>query len=230
MFAARAGAALRHEPMSADPSDRERALALTPVSPDVAARLDRFVDLLLQTQVHTNLIAPSTISTIWTRHVADSLQLLKHAPDAKIWMDFGSGAGFPGLVIAAALAGVPGSLVHLIESTKKKAAFLSETARAIGAPVQVHPVRIEDFVNKTTPLPDVVTARALAPLDKLLVWAHPILSRGVPAFFMKGQDVEAELTEASKSWTIDTSLIPSLTDPRGRIVHVRSLKRRKSPP
>jgi 16S rRNA (guanine527-N7)-methyltransferase len=215
--------------MSAEASDRDRALALTPVSPEVAVRLDQYVERLLQTQAHTNLIAPSTIPTIWTRHIADSLQLLKLAPDAKIWMDFGSGAGFPGLVIAAALTDVPGALVHLIESTKKKATFLSEAARHIGAPVKVHPVRIEDFVNNATPLPDVVTARALAPLDKLLAWAHPLLSRGVPAFFLKGQDVEVELTEASKSWSIEASLIPSLTDPRGRIVHVRSLKRRKSP-
>lgn len=216
--------------MAADVSDRDRALALTPVSPEIAAQLDKFVELLLQTQAHTNLIAPSTIPTIWTRHIADSLQLLKLAPpNAKIWMDFGSGAGFPGLVIAAALADVPGASVHLIESTKKKAAFLSEAARHIGAPVKVHPVRIEDFVNKSTPLPDVVTARALAPLDKLLAYAHPLLSRGVPAFFLKGQDVEAELTEASKSWTIDATLTPSLTDPRGRIVHVRGLKRRNSP-
>ena len=133
-------------------------------------------------------------------------------------------------VIAAALADVPGALVHLIESTKKKAAFLSEAARQIGAPVKVHPVRIEDFVNNATPKPDVVTARALAPLDKLFAWAHPLLSRDVPAFFLKGQDVEAELTEASKSWSIETTLIPSLTDPRGRIVHVRGLKRRKPPP
>ena len=216
--------------MGAEVSDRDCALALTPVSPEVAARLDKFVELLLQTQSHTNLIAPSTIPTIWTRHIADSLQLLKLAPNAKIWMDFGSGAGFPGLVIAAALADVPGASVHLIESTKKKAAFLSDVARHIGAPVKVYPVRIEDFVNNATPKPDVVTARALAPLDKLFAWAHPLLSRGVPAFFLKGQDVEAELTEASKSWTINASLIPSLTDPRGRIVHVRGLKRRKPPP
>lgn len=106
--------------MSAEVSDRDRALALTPVSPEIAARLDKFVELLLQTQAHTNLIAPSTIPVIWTRHIADSLQLLKLAPDAKKWMDFGSGAGFPGLVIAAALADVPKASVHLIESTKKK--------------------------------------------------------------------------------------------------------------
>src|SRR5688572_30270523 len=98
---------------SAQASDRDRALALTPVSRETAARLDKFVELLLQTQAHTNLIAPSTIPMVWTRHVADSLQLLKLAPNAKIWMDFGSGAGFPGLVIAAALADVPGACVHL---------------------------------------------------------------------------------------------------------------------
>ncbi|MGB7253590.1 MAG: RsmG family class I SAM-dependent methyltransferase, partial [Xanthobacteraceae bacterium] len=100
-------------------ADRARGLALTPVSRETEARLDHFVTLLLQWQQHTNLIAPSTEPTIWTRHIADSLQLLDLAPNAKIWVDLGSGGGFPGLVIACALADKPGVQVHLVESIGK---------------------------------------------------------------------------------------------------------------
>ena len=118
--------------------DREQALALTPVSRETAERLDRFVDLLFDWQRRVNLIAPSTEPVLWTRHIADSLQLLPLAPDARVWADLGSGAGFPGLVIACALADRPGALVHLVESNGKKTAFLREAARAIDAPVVVH--------------------------------------------------------------------------------------------
>ena len=128
-------------------NDRERALALTPVSRETLARLDRFVALLLQRQPQINLIAPSTAPTLWTRHVADSLQLLALAPDAHVWADFGSGAGFPGLVIACALADIAGAQVHLAESSAKKAAFLREAAQATGAPAIVHAVRVADFVK-----------------------------------------------------------------------------------
>src|SRR5262249_53653222 len=102
-------------------ADRERALALTPVSRETLARLDRFVELLLETQSHTNLIGAATIPTLWTRHIADSLQLLDLAPSAKAWLDLGSGAGFPGIVTACALADAPGAAVHLVESVGKKA-------------------------------------------------------------------------------------------------------------
>src|SRR5579863_3288080 len=118
--------------------DRARGLALAPVSRETAARLDRFVALLLQWQQHTNLIAPSTEATIWTRHIADSLQLLDLAPGAKTWVDLGSGAGFPGLMIACALADVPGVQVHLVESIGKKATFLRAAARVCEAPALVH--------------------------------------------------------------------------------------------
>ena len=111
-------------------ADRERALALTPVSRETTARLDRFVETLLDWQQRMNLIAPSTIPILWTRHVADSLQLLALAPTARVWADLGSGAGFPGLVIACALADTDGAQVHLIESNGKKAAFLREAVRA----------------------------------------------------------------------------------------------------
>ncbi len=190
-------------------TDRARGLALTPVSRETEARLDRFVALLLQWQQHTNLIAASTEPLIWTRHIADSLQLLDLAPDAKIWIDLGSGAGFPGLVIACALADTPGVHVHLVESIGKKAAFLREAARVCGASVTVHAERIADFLKHAPPRIDAVTARALAPLNKLLGEASPLLKKGTIGLFPKGQDVATELTEAAKCWKIQMSLVPS---------------------
>jgi 16S rRNA (guanine527-N7)-methyltransferase len=203
-------------------ADRSRGLALTPVSRETEARLDRFVTLLLQWQQHTNLIAPSTEPIIWTRHIADSLQLLDLAPNAKIWVDLGSGGGFPGLVIACALADEPGVQVHLVESIGKKAAFLREAVRVCEAPALIHAERIADFVKHAPPRIDVVTARALAALTKLLGEASPLLKKGAVGLFPKGQDVAAELTDAAKCWKIQMSLVPSRTDPKARIVVARS--------
>ncbi len=203
-------------------ADRARGLELTPVSRETAARLDRFVAILLQWQQRMNLIAASTEPTLWTRHVANSLQLLDLAPDAKIWVDLGSGGGFPGMAIACALADTPGAQVHLVESNRKKAAFLREAARACGAPAIVHTERIADFVKHAPDHIDVVTARALAPLTKLLAEASPLLKKETIGLFPKGQDVAAELTEAAKCWKIQMSLVPSRTDPRAKIVVVRS--------
>jgi 16S rRNA (guanine527-N7)-methyltransferase len=214
--------------MAALAADKATALALNPdfVSRETWERLDRFVALLLERQQVMNLVAASTLSTLWTRHIADSLQLLALAPEARTWADLGSGAGFPGLVIACALADTPGTSVHLVDSTKKKAAFLVETAAALSLPVTVHPDRIEDFAATNRIRFDVVTARAVAPLSKLLGYVTPLLKKGAVGLFPKGQDVEAELTEASKYWTIEAELIQSKTDPRGRIVRVRNAKAR----
>jgi 16S rRNA (guanine527-N7)-methyltransferase len=204
--------------------DRERALALTPVSRETEERLDRFVNLLLDWQRRVNLIAPSTEPALWTRHIADSLQLLALAPEARIWADLGSGAGFPGLVIACALADRPGSVVHLVESNAKKTAFLREAARAMGAPVIVHALRVADFVKKAPDDIEAVTARALAPLPELLAAAYPLLKTGVVGLFPKGQGASAELTEAAKCWRIQETLAASRTDPKARIIVVRSLE------
>jgi 16S rRNA (guanine527-N7)-methyltransferase len=205
-------------------ADRAQALALIPVSRETLERLDRFVVTLLTWQQRTNLIAPSTEPKLWTRHVADSLQLIASAPHARTWVDLGSGGGFPGLVIACALADTSGARVHLVESNTKKAAFLREAARVAGAPAEVYAVRIEDFVeNLATPV-DVVTARALAPLVDLLAAAYPLLKTGAVGLFPKGQDVGSELTQAAKCWSIQSSLVPSLTDPKGQIVRVTGIK------
>jgi 16S rRNA (guanine527-N7)-methyltransferase len=205
-------------------ADRERALALVPVSRETTARLDRFVELLIAWQQHTNLIARSTVPMLWTRHVADSLQLTGLAPDARIWADLGSGGGFPGLVIACAVGETEGAHVHLVESIGKKANFLREAVRVTGAPATVHAARIEDFVDKSPESLDVVTARALAPLPELLRMAYPLLKRGSVGLFPKGQDVAVELTEAAKCWKIQSSLSQSRTDSKGQIVIVRGLE------
>jgi 16S rRNA (guanine527-N7)-methyltransferase len=210
-------------------ADRSRALALTPVSRETLDRLDRFVAVLLEWQQRMNLIASSTEPKLWTRHIADSLQLLALAPQARIWVDLGSGAGFPGVVIACAFADMPGARVHLVERSTKKAAFLREAVHATGAPAEVHAVRLEDFVENLAVPVDVVTARALAPLAGLLTATYPLLKVGTLGLFPKGQDVDAELTAAAKCWSIQSSLAPSLTDPRAKIVCITGIEKVSQP-
>jgi 16S rRNA (guanine527-N7)-methyltransferase len=213
---------------SPTPEDKAEAVALfgSTVSRETWERLEQFVDLLVMWQRSTNLVASSTIPQVWMRHVADSLQLVPIVPNVHRWIDLGAGGGFPGIVIACALAGKPGAEVHLIESVQKKAAFLRAATSELALPAIVHAQRIEDFVSASTERFDVVTARALAPLDKLLGYAIPLLKRGAVGLFPKGQDVEAELTQAAKSWTIEADLVPSRTDPRSRIVRVRHASKR----
>jgi 16S rRNA (guanine527-N7)-methyltransferase len=211
-------------------ADRTRALELTPVSRETAARLDRFVELLLKWQATTNLIGPSTIPNLWTRHIADSLQLLPLAPGARVWIDIGSGAGFPGLPIACALVELAGTEVHLIESNLRKAAFLRDAVAATGAPAIVHAVRMQKFVESFPGHAEVVAARAVSSLNELMRESLPLLEQGALGLYPKGQDVEAELTAASKCWNMVTDLVPSRTDPAGRIVVVRALERRRRVP
>jgi len=200
--------------------DRAAALRLVPVSRETAARLDEFVALLLRWQKAVQLVAPSTLPRLWTRHIADSLQIIEHAPAAKRWIDLGSGGGFPGLVVAIALADAPETIVHLVESDTRKAAFLREAARIIGAPAEVHAERIESVAERFAGDVEIVTARALAPLARLLELAAPLLSGGARGIFLKGQDVDNELTQAAKSWNITAKTFPSRTDSRGRILIV----------
>jgi 16S rRNA (guanine527-N7)-methyltransferase len=207
--------------------DRARALALVPVSRETIARLDRLAALLLAWQKTTNLIGRSTIAHLWTRHIADSLQLLALAPAARVWVDLGSGAGFPGLVIACALAAEPGACVHLVEINAKKAAFLGAVVRQLALPALVHRQRIEAFAAGFVEKADIVTARALAPLRELLAYAEPLLKSGAQALFLKGQDVEAELTEATKYWKMSVELHPSITHQGSAIVRIRTAERRK---
>ena len=209
-------------------SDKAAALRLTPVSRETEARLDRYVELLVEWQGKTNLVAPSTLPNLWTRHIADSLQLLGLAPSAKTWVDLGSGGGFPGVVLACALKEIPGANVHLIERNAKKAAFLREALRVTSAAGTVHLADIGDIVDRITGPVDCVTARALAPLHQLIGFAEPLVERGARALFLKGQDVEVELTEATKYWKIEPRLHSSRTGGHGRIVELDRIERRNS--
>jgi 16S rRNA (guanine527-N7)-methyltransferase len=205
--------------------DKLRAIRLTPVSRETELRLDRYVELLRQWQAKTNLVAPSTLPTLWTRHIADSLQLLTLAPAAKTWVDLGSGGGFPGVVLACALTEVEGAMVHLVERNAKKAAFLREALRITGAPGTVHLAEIGDTVDRIAGPVDCVTARAVAPLHQLIGFAEPLMKRGAKALFLKGQDVEVELTEATKCWKIQPHLHPSRTGGHGWIVELDKIER-----
>ena len=209
-----------------DPADKAAALALMPVSRETLTRLEAYVDLLLQWQAVTNLVAPSTLPTLWTRHIADSLQLLDLAPGAKTFADLGSGGGFPGIVLACALTERPGARIDLVERNAKKAAFLREALRITAGAGEVHHRDIVDYVDRSAAPVDCVTARALAPLHQLLGFAEPLVQNGAKALFLKGQDVESELTEATKYWTIDSVLHPSRTGGDGCIVEVTGIVRR----
>jgi 16S rRNA (guanine527-N7)-methyltransferase len=210
-------------------ADKATALALTPVSRETERRLQAYVELLLQWQAKTNLVAPSTLPQLWTRHIADSLQLLALAPTARRWADLGSGGGFPGLVLACALAETPGASVHLIERNSKKAAFLREAVRVTRSPGTTHLADIGNNVDRMTGPVDCVTARAVAPLHQLIGFAERPVQQGARALFLKGQDVEAELTEATKYWNITPHLHPSRTGGHGWIVDLDRIERRAPP-
>jgi 16S rRNA (guanine527-N7)-methyltransferase len=207
-------------------SDKVSALALTPVSRETEMRLDRYVELLHEWQAKTNLVAPSTLPHLWTRHISDSLQLLALAPTAKSWIDFGSGGGFPGVVLACALADTPGATVQLVERNAKKSAFLREALRVTGSPGMVHLSDIEDIVDRVAGPIDCVTARALAPLNQLIGFAEPLIKKGTKALFLKGQDVEAELNEATRYWKMKPNLHSSRTGGQGWIVELDHIERR----
>jgi 16S rRNA (guanine527-N7)-methyltransferase len=191
------------------------------VSRETLDRLVLYVSLLRKWNPVKNLVSPQTLSVVWERHVADCLQLVALAPEARIWVDLGSGGGLPGLIVAAVLAGRSDTHIHLVESKLGKAAFLREAARQMAVPATIHASRIEDVLAEWADPVDVVTARALASLDQLLTLSVPLLKTGAIGLFPKGQDVGSELTQAAKYWKLDTVLTQSATEQDGRIVTVR---------
>jgi 16S rRNA (guanine527-N7)-methyltransferase len=214
-------------------SDPEDFAAAFDVSRETIERLATYERLLLQWQKAVNLVAPSTLGQVWHRHFADSAQLLALAPRARTWVDLGSGAGFPGLVVAVLLAdnarsNVP-PRVTLIESNARKCAFLREVVRQTGiaslVPVDILSIRIESVATQASlQAPDVVSARALAPLDRLFALAAPLFSPGTVGLFLKGRDAAAELEAAEKAWKFKVDLVHSCTERDGRIVVVRDLE------
>ena len=202
--------------------NRERVAAQFSVSRETLARLDRYVELLIAWQRRFNLIGHSTEADIWGRHIADSLQLAALAPaDARIWLDLGTGAGLPGLVLAIAEAGRPGRHAHLVDGNARKCAFLTAAAAATGAAVTVHHARIEALAGEPDrPRADLITARALAPLVRLMALARPFMWKRTVLLLPKGQDVETELTAAAISSTFRVERRPSLVDPAATILRI----------
>ena len=191
------------------------------VSRESVARLEILVAVTQTWQSRINLIAPSTLPDIWTRHILDSAQLLPliHKNILAI-ADLGSGGGFPSLVLAA----IQPAPVHMFESNAKKSAFLAESLRQMGVKGFVHTHRLEQRKPlKDLPQVQLVTARAFAPLSELLGYAEPFFARGATGLFHKGQDVDAELTEAAKSWNITAQKHSSLTDSQAVILEVKEI-------
>ncbi|WP_367617380.1 16S rRNA (guanine(527)-N(7))-methyltransferase RsmG [Plastoroseomonas hellenica] len=186
----------------------------------IRTRLDAFRDLLLTWNARINLIAPADVAQVEQRHIADSLQLLPLLPEAGPMGDLGSGGGLPALVLAAA---EPDREWHLVESDRRKCAFLIEAARVMDLPaIRIHATRIEDAA--LPPLSG-LTARALAPLAKLLPHAARLLAPGGIAIFPKGRNAEAELTEAIRDWTMTIERHPSRTDPTAAILRLSEIRR-----
>ncbi|HLC09264.1 MAG TPA: 16S rRNA (guanine(527)-N(7))-methyltransferase RsmG [Methyloceanibacter sp.] len=190
-------------------------------------RLTVYAELLAEWQTRHNLVSSKTIPELWQRHFADSAQLLALAPDAKSWLDLGSGAGFPGLVVAI-LAANQGTLrMHLVESTAKKCAFLAHVAQMTDTAVDIHCNRIEELGVRESIEPDVVSARALAPLPRLLELAAPFFRPGTRGLFLKGRDAEREIEAAKAHWHFTCRLHPSLTAADSPIVEVTELSKAK---
>ena len=187
------------------------------VGGDLAERLQVFEQLLLKWQPKMNLVAPSTLKTIRTRHIEDSLQVSDILPKALRWVDLGSGAGFPGIVTALRLRGQEGVVVHLVESDHRKCAFLREVSRETQAPVEVHRGRIEEILP-TLPEVDAISARALASMGILVEMTLERLEKGSVGVFLKGQHVGSELTKMPIYSSLKLRLVASRTDPLGRIV------------
>lgn len=195
-----------------------------PVSRETFERLKILVARVEEWQKKTNLVAPSTLNDMWSRHIADSLQCIKLKPQARHWVDIGSGGGFPGLVIAAVMADYQGSSIDLIESIQKKCSFLRQVNRQMKAPAKVHCDRIEN-ISSNINQPEIVTARALAALPLLFELASPWLLNGAIALFHKGREFEAELADCDGLWSFDLINHESVISKDSVILEISNLKR-----
>lgn len=203
--------------------DAESFSAVLDVSRETMERLSIYETLLLKWQKSINLVSASTLPELWRRHMLDSAQIAGLAPENALrWADLGSGAGFPGLVIAILLRDRPGFEMHLVESDQRKCIFMREVARATGASATVHTTRIEAYAGEAGAF-DLVSARALAPLDRLLGWAAPLFDANTIGLFLKGQGVQDELTAARKSWIFEADIYRSQSDPAGSVLKLRGL-------
>jgi 16S rRNA (guanine527-N7)-methyltransferase len=197
------------------------------VSRETAERLDHFAALFQKWAKSINLVAPSTLNDLWTRHIADSAQIYQLHPGAKRWIDLGSGGGFPGIVTAIFLAELKDGWVHLVESNNKKAAFLRVALNETGARGSVHPVRIEE-ARKHIPTCDAISARALADLEQLLDYCSPWMSQEnrPTAFFHKGRDYQQEIDKAIGRFDFDLVKHQSVIEPDSVVLEVKNLAHR----
>lgn len=195
-----------------------------PVSRETFERLAAFEGRFLKWAQRINLAAPSTLGSVWERHILDSAQLVALAPGARRWLDMGSGGGFPGVVVAILVAERPGAFVDLIESNGKKAAFLQAALAEAGVAARVHRRRIEDCQG-VVPAGEIVTARALAPLTRLIALAEPWLAAGAHGLFHKGRDYLLEIEESRAHWRFDLVEHADKADPDGVILEVANPRR-----
>ena len=182
------------------------------------ADLESYQSYLTDWNRNMNLVGPSTLPVFWSRHAWDSAQILALAHEALVWADLGTGAGLPGIVLAILGKDRPGFHVHLIEATTKRCRFLSHVVENLGLPASVHNCRAEDLSLAV----DIVTARACAPMSRLLGYGWPYLQAGATGLFLKGQDVAIELEDARKARRFEAEILPSRSDTRGRIVRLRT--------
>lgn len=202
---------------------REDVQSLFDVSRETMQRLDTHVTLLGKWNTRINLVSKESIADVWHRHVADSAQIWQLAMQKPgLWLDMGSGAGFPGLVVAAFGVDTPGFQMALVESDARKASFLSTVIREARLPVEVHVERTEALPPQSA---SVVMARALAPLDALLGMAKRHRDSNGTALFPKGRTVHKEIEDASRTWRFTHTLHPSVTDPEARIVEIGAMTR-----
>ena len=188
------------------------------------ADLQDFYQLLARSNKYMNLVGPSALGAFWLRHAFDSAQLLHVEQSALRWADIGAGAGFPGIVLAILLKGRSGARIHLIESMAKRVGFLEQVVRELALPAEVHHARAETLASPIGL--EVVTARACAPLHRLFDHTAHFFGAGARGLFLKGRNVESELTAARVGWTFACELIPSRSDSSGRLVRIERLKRR----
>ena len=200
---------------------RDEFQTITGAWPERVDDLAVFLERLTEANAVMNLVGPDSLPDFWNRHAFDSAQLLDLEPGARTWADLGAGAGFPGVVLAILLKGRADAHVWLIDSLQKRCRFLQTVVDELALPATVVWGRAEAQTLKV----DVVTARAVAPMEKLLGYAQPYMQRGAQGLFLKGEKAEAELQEAARVWHFKADLSVSRSDPRGRIVTVRSLRR-----
>ena len=188
---------------------------------DARERLEAYRRLLEAGNQQTNLVGASTLEHFWRRHVLDSAQLIWFAPDAVRWADLGAGAGLPGVVLAILLRGRPGATIHLVESMAKRCRFLQDVVQRLELPAVIHNARAESLNLKV----QMITARALAPLDRLLEYAAPNAAGGAGMLFLKGEQAPTEIKEARRRWRFDAAIHASLSDPRGQVLEISGLRR-----